>query len=308
MDHVNELPAIERSHVDRSMRVDNSTTSTSVYHDNNFERQKRHLLENASVRTPFSNIGDVQSKYAGNNQTLNNWYGMKRANIKNVLKGNQNAEYAEIYSQFSKASGRNYRTAEQTFLEDKQADQEVTESLRNNEYFSKQTFEEFLERKKTGKRALFYLKPTKSQNVELYHEYLKQIKAKQTAKLLEKADQIEAEKNDIADQLEKNKRLNDSSVEKKQSQAKLNKHYIEQKVQENRQLQHLERMHDNEPEIEYFPFLEGEQILEKRAVLNEAKKSEMVKKMERDRAGKAAKDFSGGNIEYLDQVHIEGQH
>jgi hypothetical protein len=47
----------------------------------------------------------------------------------------------------------------------------ILESLKNNEFFPKLTFEEFLERKKTGKRALFYLKPSKAQQVELYQEY-----------------------------------------------------------------------------------------------------------------------------------------
>ena len=46
----------------------------------------------------------------------------------------------------------------------------VLDSLKNNQYFAKQTFEEFLENKKKGKRAIFYNKPTKELALELFNE------------------------------------------------------------------------------------------------------------------------------------------
>lgn len=93
-----------------------------------------------------------------------------------MLNGSQTVDYPEIYSQFSKGSIRKLRTpAGETPEATDKKQKEALESLRQNEFFPKLTFEEFLERKKTGKRALFYLKPTKSQQVELYQEYQRQI-------------------------------------------------------------------------------------------------------------------------------------
>lgn len=71
---------------------------------------------------------------------------------------------------------------------------ESLESLKKNEFFPKQTFEEFLERKKTGKRALFYLKPTRTQQVQLFEEYRKQITDNQNSKLKEKMNEIEEDR------------------------------------------------------------------------------------------------------------------
>lgn len=86
-----------------------------------------------------------------------------------VLNGSESVDYPEIYSQFSKGSIRHLRNpVSQTPEVTDRKHQQAFESLRKNEFFPKLTFEEFLERKKTGKRALFYLKPTKSQQVELY--------------------------------------------------------------------------------------------------------------------------------------------
>jgi hypothetical protein len=71
---------------------------------------------------------------------------------------------------------------------------ESLEALKKNEFFHKQTFEEFLERKKTGKRALFYLKPTRTQQVQLFEEYRKQITDNQNSKLKEKMNEIEEDR------------------------------------------------------------------------------------------------------------------
>lgn len=92
-------------------------------------------------------------------------------------------DYPDIYSQFSKGSVRQLRREQVATPAT-----DTLESLKKNEFFPKQTFEEFLERKKTGKRALFYLKPTRSQQVELYEEYRRQIAENQNAKLRDKAN------------------------------------------------------------------------------------------------------------------------
>ena len=83
----------------------------------------------------------------------------------------------------------------QQATQQKEADAiESLEALKNNEFFPKQTFEEFLERKKTGKRALFYLKPTRTQQVQLFEEYRKQITDNQNSKLKEKMNEIEEDR------------------------------------------------------------------------------------------------------------------
>ena len=60
------------------------------------------MVENLSVKTPFSNIGDVQSKYVGDNAALRNWYKFKNANIKRNMYGDGpvygDDEFPEIYS------------------------------------------------------------------------------------------------------------------------------------------------------------------------------------------------------------------
>jgi hypothetical protein len=45
------------------------------------------------------------------------------------------------------------------------------DSLKNNQFFSKMTFEQFLERKKKGKRTLFYSKPDFEKRKEMMLEY-----------------------------------------------------------------------------------------------------------------------------------------
>ena len=154
---------------DALSRQERSST-TELYRDQSFNpKTKQHFVENLSIKTPFSNISETQSKYAGNNAALKNWYSAKLRNIGKMTKGSESAEYPEIYSQFSKGSMRQLRNPlSQTPEVSERKHQEAFESLRKNEYFPKITFDEFLERKKTGKRALFYLKPTKSQQVELY--------------------------------------------------------------------------------------------------------------------------------------------
>lgn len=69
-------------------------------------KTKQHFIENLSIRTPFSNIGDAKSKYAGNNSALKNWYSSKLQTVSKVFKGSQAVDYPEIYSQFSKGSVR----------------------------------------------------------------------------------------------------------------------------------------------------------------------------------------------------------
>ena len=101
----------------------------------------------------------------------------------------EQGDYPEIYSQFSKGSVSQLRREPQPVQT-----LETLESLKKNEFFSKQTFEEFLERKKTGKRALFYLKPTRSQQVELYEQYRRQIAENHNAKMRDKAQQIAEER------------------------------------------------------------------------------------------------------------------
>jgi len=87
------------------------------------------------------------------------------------------------------------RQLRQQATQQKEADAiESLEALKKNEFFPKQTFEEFLERKKTGKRALFYLKPTRTQQVQLFEEYRKQITDNQNSKLKEKMNQIEEDR------------------------------------------------------------------------------------------------------------------
>ena len=55
-----------------------------------------------------------------------------------------------------------------------ETEEEALENLKNNDFFPKITFDAFLEKKKKGKR-LFYLKPSKNQEVELFQEYQRQI-------------------------------------------------------------------------------------------------------------------------------------
>ena len=48
---------------------------------------KKHFLDNLSIRTPYTNIGDEKSKYGGNINALKNWYNYKLININNGLTG-----------------------------------------------------------------------------------------------------------------------------------------------------------------------------------------------------------------------------
>jgi len=49
--------------------------------------------------------------------------------------------------------------------------QATIDRLKNNEFIAPQTFEEFLGRKKGGKRMYFVNKPTREHATELMHEY-----------------------------------------------------------------------------------------------------------------------------------------
>ena len=55
-----------------------------------------------SVKTPFTNIGGVESNYGGQNRTLKNWYDLKYfQGEKNALQKRRLDPDYEIYSQFT---------------------------------------------------------------------------------------------------------------------------------------------------------------------------------------------------------------
>jgi hypothetical protein len=62
------------------------------------------LIDNLSIKTPFTNIGDEKSKYAGNNNALKNWYTYKEINLNNIITGNAKGDFPDLYSCYSKTS------------------------------------------------------------------------------------------------------------------------------------------------------------------------------------------------------------
>lgn len=47
---------------------------TEMYRDTRNNKIKQNMIDTLSIKTPYSNIGEVQSKYAGANIALRNWY------------------------------------------------------------------------------------------------------------------------------------------------------------------------------------------------------------------------------------------
>jgi hypothetical protein len=95
----------DREFIDKPSVHDRSSV-TSMYRDTaHNSRAKQHMIDTLSIKTPYSNIGEVQSKYAGTNTALRNWYNYKQTNLGRVLRGSTTmGDYPEIYSQFSKGS------------------------------------------------------------------------------------------------------------------------------------------------------------------------------------------------------------
>ena len=133
-----------------------------------------------SVRTPFTNIGKEESNYGGQNKTLRNWYDNKNYHGHRMglaLNKRRLDPDFEIYSQFTSKPFEKYEQMRAMHnptiasVDDKAATQ-VLESLRNNEYFDSQTFDQFLARKNNkGKRTKFLNKLTQDNAKELMMEY-----------------------------------------------------------------------------------------------------------------------------------------
>lgn len=122
------------------------------------------MSQTTSMMTPFTNIGGEVSRYGGKNRMLKHWYEGKcfQPNSKHLgvalNKRDLGVNTNDIYSQFSVTNaeeafeGGNGRSSMNT----SQAEQEMMDALKNNEFLPQVTFETFLSKKMNrGKRTLF---------------------------------------------------------------------------------------------------------------------------------------------------------
>jgi hypothetical protein len=113
-DQLSEVSAARRSNLNKSFTRDiDRTTATSLGRRDPFysEAFKRSILEKASVRTPYSNIGNQKSIYGGHNTAVKNWYDIKHFNSSSYASGSQYGTRGrpgkndiDIYSMFSHKS------------------------------------------------------------------------------------------------------------------------------------------------------------------------------------------------------------
>lgn len=120
---------------------------------------------NYSTATPFSNIGRSKSLYGGNNRATRLWYDSK---IK---------KEGDMYSMFSKNShfkrSEKCKSISQVSGSQKTDDIDAAlERLKNNEFIPCQTYEDFIAKKKKGKRMYFVNKPPGEHAKELMKEYM----------------------------------------------------------------------------------------------------------------------------------------
>lgn len=141
--------------------------------------------------TPYTNIGGEVSRYGGKNRMLKQWYEGKcfQPNTRHLgfalNKRDLGVNCNEIYSQFSVTNpddafeGAGARSSMNT----SQAEQEVLDSLRNNEFLPQVTFETFLNKKlNRGKRTLFLNKAPNENAREYLKEYMQQAQARAQAR------------------------------------------------------------------------------------------------------------------------------
>lgn len=101
-------------------------------------------------------------------------------------------------------------------MNESRADDEVLESLKNNEYLPKLTFEDFLAKKLgKGKRTLF-VKRGPSENARAFmKEYMEESQARATAAAERRVHRIEEERLENLKHLELAEELHEIEIEKK---------------------------------------------------------------------------------------------
>ena len=127
------------------------------------------MSNTTSIMTPYSNIGGEVSRYGGKNRMLRQWYEAKGFQSTGrqlgfaLNKKQLGTDVNEIYSQFSGRGAEELLASHSvdTRSNKSQADKEVLEALRKNEFLPKVTFDDFLAKKLgKGKRTLFLNRPT----------------------------------------------------------------------------------------------------------------------------------------------------
>ncbi len=162
-----------------------------------------------------------------------------------------------------------------------QAEQQVMESLKNNEFLPKVTFETFLAKKvNKGKRTLFLNKETSDQARDYMKEYMQQSKARALQRAEDRVNQLDEERLENAIASEQFQELNEIANDKKLSLQEQCRENAKQGVAEKNMYSEIQRNFDKAFGFNAFPFTHGDDVEREQASATKKWREELVTELE----------------------------